>query len=139
MAPADLSSLVIDGLNDALAPDVVVRASPSVDSIGRLGKVDAPARVCIDDEQTGFWVEAGGTVIREAALVGRNQASIGRRLLGGVWNGTTLLVDSQGPIHWAEGNGQETLSVGAIEHEEVAVARTLHKHLLRLAVEVGID
>src|SRR5229473_4221107 len=122
MAPADLASLIVDGLDHALAPNIVICASPSVGSIGGLGKVDAPARMGIHDEQTILGVEAGGAVIGETTLVGRNKASIGCRLFGGIWNRTAVLIDSERPIQRPVSSGQQVLAVGAVENYEVAVA-----------------
>src|SRR2546427_3553445 len=139
MAPADLAGLIVDSLDHALAPNAIVCARPSVDSVGRLGKINTPAGMGIHDEQTISGVEAGGTVIGKTTLVGRNKPSIGGRLFGGIWNRTALFIDSKGPIHRAVRNGQEILPVGAVKNKEVAVARSLHEHLLRLAVEVSID
>src|SRR5437660_7955754 len=136
MAPADLSGLIIDGLDHALAPNVVICARPSVGSIGGLGKVNAPTRMGIHDKQTILGVEAGGAIIGQTTLVRRNQASIGGGLFGGIWNRAALLIDSKGPIHWAVRNSQEIRPVGAVENNEVAVARGLHQHFLRLAVKV---
>jgi hypothetical protein len=50
MAPTYLAGLVVDGIDHALAPDVIVRARPSVDAIGRRGEVKAPAGVGADNE-----------------------------------------------------------------------------------------
>src|SRR2546421_2444483 len=121
MAPADLASLIVDGLDHALAPNAIVCARPSVDPIGGLGKVNAPAGMGIQDKQTILGVEAGRTVIGKASFIGRNEAPIGGRLFGGIWNRTALLIDSKGPIHWAVRNGQEIRPVGAVQNKEVAV------------------
>src|SRR5437879_685342 len=127
MAPTDVASLVIDGLDHALPPNSVVCARPSVDSISGLGKVDAPARMGIHDKQTIFCVEAGRTIIGKTTLVGRNQASIGGWLLVRIWNRTALFIDSKRPIHRPVRHSQEIRPVGAVEHDEVPVARGLHE------------
>src|SRR3954464_2478790 len=49
MAPANLASLVIDGLYYTLAPYVVIRARPSVHAIRGLGEINAPARMRVHD------------------------------------------------------------------------------------------
>src|ERR1700704_4430254 len=139
MAPTDLARLIIDGLNYPLAPNIVVRACPSVDSIGWLRKVDAVAGVGVHDKQTISGVEARGTVVGHTALVGGNQASIGRWFLGGIWNRSAFLIDAKRPVHRPERSGQKILPVRAVENKEVAVARGLHQHLLGFAVELSID
>src|SRR5712692_5927355 len=126
MAPTNLAGLVIDGLDHTLAPNAVIRARPSVDSIGRFCKVNAVTGMSIDDEQPVLGIEARGAVISHTALVGCNQASIGRGFLGGIWNRTALLIDSKRPVHGPERNRQKVLPVGAVKHKEVAVARGLH-------------
>ena len=50
MAPANLARLVIDRLNDSLAPQSVICARPSIGSIRRLGEINAPARMSIHNE-----------------------------------------------------------------------------------------
>src|SRR5450755_3708571 len=122
MAPADLTGLVIDGLEDSLAPNPAVRARPAVDAIGGLGKINAPTGVSVHDKQSVPGVKAGGAVVRHAGFVGRNEASIGRRLFGGIGNRAALRIDAQRPVHGPEWRGQETLAVGAVKHKEVAVA-----------------
>src|SRR6266436_719567 len=139
MAPADLAGLVIDGLEHARAPNIVICARPSVGSIGRLGKVDAPARMGIHDKQTIFAIETWGTVIGKTTLVGRNKPSIGGRLFGRIRNRTAVLIDSKRPVQRPERSGQQVLAVSAVENNKVAVARGLHQHRLRLAVKVSID
>src|SRR5208282_2495943 len=122
MAPTDFAGLVIDGLDHTRAPNAVIRARPSVRSIGRLGKVDAPAGMGVDDEQTLPGVEAGGTEIGKTAFVGCNQASIGRRFLGRIRNRTALLIDAKRPVHGPERSGEKVLPIGAVQNKEVAVA-----------------
>src|ERR1700722_410987 len=105
MAPTDLPGLVVDGFDHTLAPHPVIGARPSINSIGRLGKVEAPTGVGVDDEQTVLRVEAGGTVVGHAALVGRNQASIGSWFLGGIGDRPALFVDSERPVNGPERSG----------------------------------
>src|ERR1022692_3293431 len=137
MAPTDFSGLVGDGFDQTLAPNVVIRTRPSVDSICRLGEIEAPTGMGVDDKQTVLRIEARRAIVGKSALVGRNEASVGGRFLGGIRNWTALLIDSKRPIHRPERDGQKTLPVGAVEHKEVAVARSLHQQLLRLAMEVS--
>src|SRR5215475_9499579 len=132
MAPADFAGLVINSLDDAFAPYTVVSACPSVITVGGLSEIDAPARMCIDDKQPGLRVEAGRAEVRQAVFIGGNQAPVRRRLFGGIGDRSSLLIDAQRPVHRPEGHGQQALSVGAVEDEKVAVARSLHQHLSRL-------
>src|SRR5258708_8139904 len=109
MRPTDLAGLVVDGFDHALAPNAIIRARPPVKSIGWLGKVDAVAGMGVDDKQSGLGVEAGGTEVGKTLLVGCNQASIGSRVLGRIWNRTALLIASKRPGHRPEKSGQNIL------------------------------
>jgi hypothetical protein len=40
VAPANFSCLVVDGLDDAFAPESVVRSSPALGAVGGLGKIE---------------------------------------------------------------------------------------------------
>ena len=53
--------------------------------------------------------------------------------------GSPFLSTPERPVCRAEGNAQQILPVGAVEDEEVAVARGLHQHLARLAVKIAVD
>src|SRR6185437_4813188 len=97
MAPADLSRLIIDCLDHSLTPHPIVGSSPSVCTIGRLRKVDTPAWVCIHNKQTCLGIEARSAVIRESALIRRDQTAIGRRFLRGIRNRMSFLIDPQSP------------------------------------------
>src|SRR5579863_384238 len=114
MAPSDFAGLVVDGFDDPLAPNVIIRACPPVEAIRWLGEVDGIAGMGVHDKQSGFGVEAGGTKVGEAVLVGCNKASIGRRLLGGILNRSAPLIDSQRPVYRSERRGQKVLSVRAV-------------------------
>src|SRR5580700_7112535 len=118
MAPTDLAGLVVDGFDHALAPNAVIRARPPVKSIGWLGKIDAVAGMGVDDEQSVLSVEAGGTEVGKTILVGGDQASVGRRFLGGIWNRTSLLINSKRPVHRSEKSGQKALPIRAVENKE---------------------
>src|SRR5580704_10414157 len=63
MAPTNLAGLVVNGLDHTLAPNAVIRSSPSVDAIGWLREVDAVARMGVDDEQPVPAIEARGPVL----------------------------------------------------------------------------
>ena len=84
------------------------------------------------DEQPGLRIEARRAVVGQAAFVGRDQAPVGSGFLRGIRDRLALLVDARRPVHRAEGRGQQALARGPVEHEEVAVARSLHQHLARL-------
>src|ERR1700693_5201485 len=114
MAPTNLAGLIVDGLDHTLAPNAVIRSRPSVDAIGWLREVDAVAGMGVDDEQTVPAIEAGGTVVSHSALVGCNQASIGRRFLGGIRNRTALLIDPQRPVPLPRRNGHKIMLFGEI-------------------------
>src|ERR1700678_2533960 len=106
MSPANFSSLVINGLNHAFAPKAVISACPAISTVGRLGEVDAEAGVSIDDEQAGLGVEAGRTIVRHAAFVGGNEASVGSRFFVRIGNRTALVVNAQVPIHGTKRSSQ---------------------------------
>src|SRR5580704_13393508 len=139
MAPAYLAGLVVDGFDDAFSPKPIIGARPAVIAVCRLGKIKAVTGMGIDNKQTGSRVEAGSSIIRHTSFIGSNQAAVACRFLRGIWNRPSLLVDSKRPVHRPERNGQKALSCGAVQHEEITVARTLHDHLPGLAVEVGVD
>src|SRR5450631_3906147 len=106
MAPTDLAGLVVDGFDHTLAPNVIIRTRPSVDSICRLGEIGAPTGMGVDDKQTVLRIEARRAIVGKSAFVGRNQASIGGRFLGGIRNWPALFVDSERPVHRSERDGQ---------------------------------
>ena len=58
--------------------------------------------------------------------------------LAGFGIGRPCVIDSLGPVHGGERSSQQTLAIGPVEHEEVAVARCLHQQLAWLPVEIGI-
>src|ERR1700684_3101956 len=86
MRPANLARLVVDRLNNALAPQVIISPSPTVGAIGWFGKIDGVAGVGGDDEQSGLWVETGRSKVGHPTLVRRYQTSIGRWFLSRVGN-----------------------------------------------------
>src|SRR5882724_9425391 len=139
VAPTNLASLVVDGLNYSFAPNTIIRAGPAIHSIGWLGRVEAPTGMCIDDKQSVLSVETGRAIVGQTTFVWRDQATVGRRLFLRIRNWPAILVDSQRPVHGSVGNGQKVLAVGAVENKEVAVARSLHQHLLGLAVKIRIN
>src|ERR1700761_5813608 len=98
MAPANLACLVVDSFDDSLTPKAVVGASPAVVSISRLGEVDAPAWVGIDDEQACPGIKARGAVVGHAALVGCDEASVRRGFFGRVGNRPAVFVDAESPV-----------------------------------------
>src|SRR5271165_1029904 len=127
MAPANLSRLVIDRLDDALAPEAIIRACPSIVAVSRLGEIEAVAGMSIDDKQARLRIEAGRAIIRHPPFIGRNQAAVGCGFLRRIWNRPTLLVGSQAPVDWSKRGRQQTFTGRAVQHEEIAVARALHQ------------
>src|SRR5215469_5678691 len=99
MAPAYGARLVVDRLEHSFAPHVVVRTRPAINSVGWFREVDTPTRMCIDDEQAILRVETWRAIVREAAFIGRDDASIGRRFFGRIRNWSALLVDAKRPVH----------------------------------------
>src|ERR1700677_3384775 len=125
MRPPDLACLVIDCFDHALAPQTIIGPGPAVSAVGGLGEIDRVTGVGGDNEQSGLWIETGSSIVGHSTLVRRYQTPIGRRFLGRIGNGTSLLIDPKGPVDWAKGNGEQALTVGSIEHEKIAVAGTL--------------
>src|SRR5580658_6482561 len=105
MTPTYLARLVINGFDHALAPNAVIRASPSIDSIGGLGEIDAVAGMGVNDKQSVLGVEARRTVVGHAPLVGRKQASVGCRFFGRIRNRTAVRIHSERPVQGSEGSG----------------------------------
>jgi hypothetical protein len=122
MGPANLARLVVDRLQHALAPEPIIRARPTVRPIRRFVEIDAVGGVSIDDKQAGLRIEAGRAVVGQATLVRCNQAPVGRRFLGRVWNRDGLACLRPGPVHGPEGNGEQALAIGPIQNEKIAVA-----------------
>ena len=58
--------------------------------------------------------------------------------LSGLGIGRTFFLYTVGPVHRRKGVGEQTLSVGAVEHKEIAIARSLHRQLPWLALEVSV-
>src|ERR1700722_1811987 len=138
MIPYNLSSLVIDGPEESPSRDAVVGAGPSISSVLWFEEIDSVAVLGAHDKQAGPWIEARRAEVGGAGLVGGYQDAALRWKLGRIRNGASLRVDPLGPVHGGKWGGQQTLAIGAVEHEEVAVARCLHHQLARLAVEIGI-
>ena len=135
MGPPDLARLVIDGIEHSAVGDAIVRTSPTLCSVLGLSEIDTVANAGTHDKQPGFGVEAGRPVIGKAAFIRRDQAAIGRRIFFGIRNRLALLVDTQRPVRRTKRNGQETFTGGAIEHEEIAIARGLHEHFAGLSMK----
>src|SRR5258708_26256611 len=106
MRPANLAGLVINRLDHALAPQVIVGAGPAVRAVGWLGKIDAVAGMSSYDEQSGLGIKTGRAKVGHPTLVRRDQTSIGRRLLGRIGNGMTLFVNPEGPVHRPKRHGE---------------------------------
>ena len=75
---------------------------------------------------------------RRRVLVGGNQDAVARRFLRRIGNRTTEGINAFRPVHGREGRGQQVLAIRPVEHEEVAVARSLHQQLARRAVKVAV-
>src|SRR6185369_10158854 len=101
MAPSNLARLIVNRLNHAFAPHVVIGSGPSVLAVCRLGEIDTPAWVGIHNEQPGLWIEAWRSIVRKATLIRSDDAPVRRRLLGWIRDRMSFLVDSQGPVHRA--------------------------------------
>src|SRR5579883_360240 len=104
VAPANLTRLVIDRFEHSLAPYAVVRAGPTESAILRLEEIDSVARMSIHDEQPGFLVEAGRTIVRHPAFIGRDQASIGSWLFFLIRNRPSVFIHALRPVHRPERN-----------------------------------
>src|SRR5258708_40050469 len=89
VVPADLSGPIADRAQPAFAPQVVVRAGPSVLAMLRFEEVDAVTVMRADDQQSGLRVEARRPVVGGAALVWRNQHTITRWFLRRIGNWTS--------------------------------------------------
>src|SRR5579875_2767061 len=76
MRPADLTRLIVDCFQNALTPNAIIRACPAECAVLRFGEVDAVAGMRVDNEEARLWIEAGRTVIRHAAFIGSNQATV---------------------------------------------------------------
>src|SRR5579862_4177964 len=118
MAPADRAGLEIDRFQHSLAPHIVVRTCPTIDSVGWLCEVDAPARMGIDDKQAILRIETWRAVVRQSAFIGCDDAPVRCGLFCGIWNRPSLLVDAERPVHRTIGSREKTLAIGAIEDEE---------------------
>src|SRR5438067_1610566 len=103
MVPDDPSGFVIDRPKECSTRDPIVGSSPSVSAVFGLEEIDAIAILRAHDKQAGFGIEAGGTVVRGAALVRRYQDAAFRRMLGWIRNGASLRIDSLRPINGGEG------------------------------------
>src|SRR5215472_13550188 len=123
MTPANFSRLVVDGFDDAFAPESVVRPSPAIGAVSGLGKIERVTFARRNDKQSVPGIETWRAEVGHAAFIGRDQASVWRRFFARIRNRAALLIDAQRPVHWAEGHGEKAFAVGAIEDEEVAVAR----------------
>src|SRR5271156_5994358 len=111
MRPPNFARLIIDGLDNACAPQPIIGPGPAVYAIGRFGEINGVTGVGGDDEEPGLWVKTGSSIVGHSTLVGRYQTPIGRGFLGRVGNGTPLLVDPKGPVDRPKRNGEQALAV----------------------------
>src|ERR1700722_19749524 len=99
MAPANLACLVINRLDNAFAPEVIVGAGPAVGTVRGFGEVDAITGMSRHQEQPRLHIKTRRAEVRHSALIGRDQTPIGRRLLSWIGNRTPLLVDHERPVN----------------------------------------
>ena len=139
VTPAHLTSAVVERAQDAAPVHRVIGPGPTVRAVRLLEKVDAIGVVCAHQQQSGRGIEARRSVVGAAGLVGRHEASIGRRFLGRIGPRPAGLVDAAGPVDGGKGRREQVLAVGPVEHEVVAVARRLQQQPARHASELGVD
>ena len=138
MRPLHLTRLVIDRFQHAFAPHAIISACPAERAVRGLREVDPIARMRADNKQPGLRIEARRPVIRQPALVRRNQPAVRSRIFRRIRNRLSLLIEARRPVHRTERSRHQALAGLPVQHEEVPVARCLHQHLPRLAVEVAI-
>src|SRR3984957_2433779 len=72
MGPANLACLVINRLDNAFAPHVIVSAGPAVGTVRRFGKVDAVTGMSRHQEQPGLHIKTRRTEVRHSVLIRRD-------------------------------------------------------------------
>src|SRR5207249_525468 len=107
MVPNNFPGLVIDRPKERSTGDAIVGASPSVGSMLGFEEIDAVSILRAHDQHAGFWIKAGRTVVRAAALVRRYQDAAFRGMFGWIRNGASLRIDPLRPVHGGEGRGQQ--------------------------------
>src|SRR2546430_11709324 len=104
----------------------------------RLRKINTIGIPRANNQETSLRIETRRPIIRRSTLIGRDQAAIPGRILGGVADWTAVLINTLGPINRGESTGQEIFPIGAIEYEEITIARSLQQQLLRRTAESRI-
>src|SRR5882724_9166377 len=72
VGPLDLTGLIIDGFENALAPHAIIGAGPTERAVGGLIEVDAVTRMRADDEEAGLRIETGRAIVSKSAFIGRD-------------------------------------------------------------------
>src|SRR5450631_748700 len=102
VTPPNLPCLVIDSFDHALAPQIVIRSSPSIITVCGLVEIKTPTRMSTHDEQASMRIEARRPKVRQATFIRRNQAAIRCRLFLGIGNRLPSLIDAERPVHRPE-------------------------------------
>ncbi len=138
--PADLACLVVDRFQHALAPHPVVGAGPAKRAVGRLGEVDPVARMRIHNEQTRSEDRNSANGSSSSRLHRERSTVRPEPVLYRDWEWAVPAYQPPSPSSPVRRDVvKRLLPIGPVQHEEVAVPRSLHQHLTRLPVEVGID
>src|SRR5438270_2457857 len=137
--PAQFPRFIIDRLQLCLSKKAVIRASPAIFAVLRLGEINAVAIARANEKQTGLGIETWRAIIGRASFVRRNQSAIARRLLRRIRNGASALVHAGGPIDRSECRREKALPGRAVQHKEITIARSLQQHLARSPFEFSID
>src|SRR5208282_2036574 len=127
VAPLYRSRSIVDCANGTSGEHVVVGAGPAELAVFGLGKVDAVAVLCANDQKSGERIEARRAEIRRTAFIWSDQATVTRRLLLRVRNRAALLVNAPRPVKCREWRRQQILTSGPVEHEKIAITRRLQQ------------
>ena len=139
---AIVSGLVVDRLQHRLGPSAAIVAAPALRLLVVLVLVEvvhAEAARGVRVEQTRSRAEARWRPVLSAALIRRHERTVGLRLLRRVGNRLALRVHALRPVRLDVLAAEDVPAVGAIEHEEPAVAARLREQLARLPVDLAVD
>ena len=140
VGPAHLAGLVVDRLQHRFGVAAAISAAPSLGILVRIvDVVDAERARGADVEESRQGAETGRRPVGRAALIGRHERAVELRILGRIRNRLALGVIALGPVRLDVFRRDDGFSRGAIEDEEVAIARGLRDELARLAVDLGIE
>src|SRR6266542_6720977 len=106
VGPANLSSLIINGFDQAFGPDGVVCARPAISAISRLGEVHGITVARRNDEQSALGIETGRAIVGHTAFVGSDEAPIGSRFFVWFRDRAADLMYSEAPVHRPKRNGE---------------------------------